>query len=277
MDEGDGGATFSAPDESGYVEVEVNNTGEALDGESFERFVDAREINYFGQNDSFELVDYQIDPDFGVARVSKEFLSGGVPQTVFSYYDQYGAAIYVYDFWADSDVAEVYAPAYQEIIDTSSIDFAAVEELADVYYWIYTFYGPGDLFSIDVPIAWTYEGDEEEDVIVDTFYSPDEHALIQNITYDDGSEISRSDAGAFALALLKEAYASDIQISDDQVQPDGSERLTWRSPGDGYSGISFLETRGTTFLLFSVIWDDPYEGSYWDSLNYTIESYVVPE
>jgi hypothetical protein len=113
--------------------------------------------------------------------------------------------------------------------------------------------------------------------IVDTFTSPDEHAFIENITYDDGEAISRSDAGAFALELMKEFYAGDIQVSDDQVQPDGSERLTWHSPSGGYSGISFLETRGTTFLLFSSIWDDPYEDDYLDSLRYTIETYDVPE
>jgi hypothetical protein len=277
MEEGDGGATFSAPDETGYIEVEVNNTGVVLDGESFQRFVDAREDNYFGQYDGYEIVDYQIDIDFGRARVAKTLVTDGFPQDVFSYYDQYGAAIFVYDFWADSDVAVGYEPAFEEVFATSPVYSTAVEESADIYYWVFTFYGPGDLFSIEVPIAWTYEIEEEESVIVDTFTSPDDHALIQNITYDDGTEVSRSDAGAFALGLLKEIYATDIQISGDQVQPDGSERLTWRSPSGAYSGISFLETRGTTFLLFSVIWDDAYEDYYYDTLDYTIGTYVVPE
>jgi hypothetical protein len=277
MDESEGGATFTAPDDSGFVEVEVTNTGEVLDGESFERFVDAREVNYFGAYDEYEVVDYQIDADFGIARVSKNFVDGVFPQQVFTYYDQYGSAIYAYDFWADSEVAEAYAPAFEEILDTSFVNPDTVSELASIYYWIYTFYGPDDLFSIDVPIPWTYVAEEEENILVDTFYSPDEHGIIQNITYDDGVEISRSEAGAFGLELLKEVYASDIQISDDQVQPDGSERLIWSSPSGGFSGISFLETRGTTFLLFSVLYDDPYEDTYLDTLNYTIETYDVPE
>jgi len=277
MDEGEGGATFTAPDESGFVEVEVTNTGEVLDGESFQRFVDAREENYFGDNDEYEVVDYQIDPDFGVARVAKNFVDGVFPQHVFTYYDQYGSTIYAYDFWADSDVADAYGPAFEEIFDTSSVDPESVNESASIYYWIFTFNGPNDLFSIDVPLPWAYVAEEEENVLVDTFYSPDEHGIIQNITYDDGTEISRSDAGAFALGLLKDVYASDIQVSDDQVQPDGSERLIWNSPGGAFSGTSFLETRGTTFLLFSVLYDDAYEDVYLDTLNYTIESYDVPE
>lgn len=277
MEEGDGGATFTAADDSGFLEVEVNNTGITLDGESFDRFVEARENNYFGQYDGFEIINYEVDPDLAVARVIKEVVVGDIPQMVFTFYDQYGPVIYAYDFWADSDVADAYAPAFEEIISTATVDFAAVEETADVYYWIYPFYGPDDHFSIEVPVPWRYVHEEEENVIVDTFYSPDEHGIIQNITYDDGTEISRSEAGAFGLNLLKEVYADDIQISDDQVQPDGSERLTWSSPSGAYSGISFLETRGTTFLLFSVLWDDPFEDVYYDTLNYTIETYDVPE
>ena len=142
--------------------------------------------------------------------------------------------------------------------------------------WIFTFTGPADLFNIEVPLPWRYESSADTETVVDTFYSPDEHAIIQNIAYDDGTEVTRSQAGAFALELLKTYYASDIRITDDQVQSDGSERLIWNSPSGNYSGISFLETRGTTFLLFSVLWDNPFEDSYFDALDYTISSYDVP-
>ena len=61
-----------------------------------------------------------------------------------------------------------------------------------------------------------------------------------------------------------------------QVQSDGRERLTWFDGDGGYSGISVFETRGTTFLLFTVLWDDPFEDIYFDALDYTINSYVNP-
>jgi hypothetical protein len=276
-EESEGGTSFSEPSGVGYVEVEVTNTGALLDADSFERFIDAREINLFGELDGYEIVDYELFPDIGVARVTKEFDLDGIPQTVFTYYDLYDQVIYATDFWADSDAFDAYAPVYEAILDSMIVDNEAVAESAVDYYWIQTFYGPGDLFSIEVPIPWFYEREEVDVATVDTFYSPDEHSFIENITYDDGEVISKSEAGAFALELLKEFYASDIQISDDTVQPDGSERLTWRSPSGEYSGISFLETRGTTFLLFSAVWDDAYEDAYLDSLLYTIESYDVPE
>jgi hypothetical protein len=128
-----------------------------------------------------------------------------------------------------------------------------------------------------VPTAWQYERTESEATIVDTFTAPDGHAVIQNITYDDGSTISRTEAGTLARDLLHTFYAPDIQILDDQVQADGSERLIWQSPGGDYSGISFLETRGTTFLLLTTMYDNEFEDVYIDTLEYTISSYTIPE
>ena len=61
---------------------------------AFERFVNAREENFFGEFEEYVITDYEIDADFGVASVTKEFLFEGIPQTVFSYYDQYGQAMY---------------------------------------------------------------------------------------------------------------------------------------------------------------------------------------
>ena len=69
----------------------------------------------------------------------------------------------------------------------------------------------------------------------------------------------------------------DIRVSDDSIQKDGSERLTWESKGGDYSGISFFEVRDrTAFLMFTVWWDNDYEDQYLDLLNSVIESYRVP-
>jgi hypothetical protein len=76
---------------------------------------------------------------------------------------------------------------------------------------------------------------------------------------------------------LKDAYAEDIRFLDDQMQVGGSERLRWASAGSGVSGISFLHTRGTTFLLFTTIVDDGFEDVYMETLEYTISSYAIPE
>lgn len=272
----DASASFAAPDDSGFIYVQVTHTGPALDGDSFERFVDNRDLNFFSTYDNYVEVDQQVNKETGVATVTKSLVFDGIPQTVFTLYDQYGPVIYSFDFWADEDLFDAYADAYQTILDTATVNSEAAAELTP-YDWIYTFTGPSNFFTIDVPTPWRYEVSEAEFVVVDTFYSPDEHAVIQNITHDDGQPISRSEAGAFALELLRTYYAQDVTIIDDQVQPDGSERLTWRSASGDYSGISFFETRGTAFLLFTVMYDNPYEDVYFDTLDYTIGSYTIPE
>jgi len=272
-----GGASFSAPDDSGFINVELTNTGLFLSSTDFERFVDARDFNFFGVFDGYEELNRQVDSLGGTAQIAKRLNFDGKPQLVYSAYEQRDAVILAIDFWADIDLAPTYRESYDAILETVDFDSAAAFAELDLYAWIYDFVGPNDLFTIQVPMAWRYEISEGEAAIVDTFYSPDEHGIVQNIAYDEGEEISRSEAGAFALDLLRTYYAEDIVITDDQLQADGSERLTWNSPGGNYSGISFLETRGTTFLLFSALWDNPFEDIYFDVLDYTISTYVVPD
>lgn len=276
IDEKSGGVTFTEPGADGFINVEITNTSYQIDGGSFEQFVDARDQNFFGTFDGYEVINRQVDPDIGLARVTKRLNFGGAPQIVFTLYDQHGSVVFSLDFWANAAQAPAYQEKYEEIIDTATVDSAQAAAIVEPYDWIFTFTGPGDLFEIDVPLPWLYERSEGDVAIVDTFYSPDDHGIVQNITYDDGEAIDRSQAGAFALALLNEFYADDIVITDDQVQADGSERLTWNSPSGDYSGISFLETRGTTFLMFSVLWDNPYEADYFDTLDYIISTYTTP-
>lgn len=275
MSENDGSVLFEAEDESGAIYFQVTNTGYALDPASFENFVLAREANFFGTYENYAEVEQSIEPEDGFASVSKQLDFDGIPQFVVSFYDQREQAVFALDFWADSDRVEAYADQYDAIFESAMVDGEAAA-LQDIYYWVYEFYGPGDLFVIEVPTAWEYELTTGEFTVVDTFYAPDDHAVIQNITYDDGEPVSKSEAGAFALELLRTFYAEDIEITDDEVQPDGSERLIWHSPSGEYTGITFFESRGTPFLLFTSIYDNAFEDVYFDVLDYTIGSYVVP-
>lgn len=273
----EGSASIEAPDGSGFIYVQVTNTGYALDDASFAAFVEHRDLNFFSGFDDYTELNQGVYGETDVASITKSLTFEETPQTVITIYDQYGAIIYSYDFWTDEANFDAYSELYSRIIDTAEVNpEAGAEQVA--YNWVYTFSGPMDLFTIEVPTPWRYEQTEGEGfAIVDTFYSPDEHAVIQNIAYDEGEEITRSEAGAFALELLRSYYAEDVQILDDQIQPDGSERLIWNAPSGDYRGTSFLETRGTTFLLFTTMYDEPYEDVYLETLNYTINSYEVPE
>ncbi len=274
INEDSGSVSISAPDDSGFIYMQVTNVGYTFDENAFGRFVDAREQNFFGKFEGYQELERKIEGT--VATVSKSVMFQGTPQLVLTVYNQRDQAVYALDFWADQDKFSAYSPKYVEIIETLNLNSAAVSQL-EPYAWVYDFTGPANLFTFQVPSSWRYERNESETVVIDTFYAPDNHAVIQNIGYDDGTQISKSQAGAFALTLLKEAYADDITITDDQVQPDGSERLTWNSPGGDFSGISFFESRGTTFLIFTVMWDNPFADIYVDVLDYTVSTYDIPQ
>lgn len=277
-EEDDGSTLFSAPDGSGDVYYQVTNTGSQLDGDGFVNFINAREANFFGGFDGYTEIEREIDSAQGVAGVTKDLLFDGTPQRVYTFYDQHGQTVYTLDFWANTDVFDAYANVYEEMVD-GTIVYSDTAAAQDPYLWIYDFYGPGDLFTMEVPIGFEYahsEDFQDATIIVDSFYSPDGHMVIENVAYDDGTAISKSVAGQFALQLLHTFYAEDIRITDDQVQSDGSERLTWFSSDGGYSGISFFESRGTTFLLLSLWWDNAYEDIYAPLADYTVGTYSIP-
>lgn len=277
-DETGGSIYIEALDASATINITITNTGYELDAESFEYFVRAREENFFYGYDNYEAGDETIEGDEGFAKMYKTLDYDGIPQQVFTIYDQRGAAIFALDFWSNDDIAESTFQMFDAVIDTTYVDGTNASDFTP-YNFIYTFYGPNDLFTIEVPTPWTYEWDEDDYTVVDTFTSPDGYAQIENIAYDDGSAVSKSEAGAFALELLRSYYtngADDIRITDDKIQSDGSERLIWESKTQNFGGISFFETRGTTFLLFTVMVDNDYEDIYGDVLDDVITSYTIP-
>ena len=95
-----------------------------LDGDSFERFVNARDTNFFGGFEGYEVLNQQIDKGNGVARITKRLLFDGIPQIVMTLYDQHDQSVFSIDFWSDVDLTPVYSDAYEEIINTSNVDGA---------------------------------------------------------------------------------------------------------------------------------------------------------
>ena len=148
-----------------------------------------------------------------------------------------------------------------------------------------TFTDQNDHYAIDVPSDWAYSqtvDSEKNYYYIDTFTSPDQMALVENIVYDDGKPFTGNDKSKFSLYLLNTFYSKtgkegDIRVSDYRMMQDGSERMVWTSKAGGYSGITFLETRSsTTFLLFTVKWVNSAEDQYKSILDDVIASYRVP-
>ncbi|MDX1435936.1 MAG: hypothetical protein R3335_03940 [Anaerolineales bacterium] len=263
-------------DFSGAIYMEVTNTDIGLDGESFERFIAARETSDFGSFDNYSE-DYSFyESEDGFAVVEKSLDYEGIPQLVTTYYEQYDNVIFTIDFWADTDALADYQPMFDEFY-FNAFPIPDMASALEPYLFVYDFFGPDDLFTIQVPTGWAYEMSEGDSTVVDTFFSPDEHAVIQNISFDDGQPVTDEEAGTVARDLITNFYAGDVEITNEEIQEDGSVRLTWNSPGDAFSGNSFYETRGTTFLLFTIMWDDEYEDVYFPILDYTVGSYEPSE
>ncbi len=148
-----------------------------------------------------------------------------------------------------------------------------------------TFTDQTNYLEFDAPADWEHTQTVDTDSnhwYWDVLTSPDGHARIDSIVYDDGTPFVGTQSGKTALQWLHQNYSEtgaegDIRISNDSIQKDGSERLTWKSKGGKYSGISFFEIRKpTAMLMFTVWWDDDYEQQYGDILNSVIESYRIP-
>jgi hypothetical protein len=278
-EEGQSGVVFTNPDGTAKIDFSATNTGAELDSAGLETFIKATEENYFGWRTDYQQVDYNFDKSNSNALVAKSFTDdNGTDQKVFTYYLQNGQGVYSFDFWAEGDIASDYKDPYANLLGTINVNGTKAADLP-VYNFIYTFTDKNNNFQFEVPLSWTYAYDESKNAYTDTFTSPDGHAVMQNISYDDGTTFTKSDAGATALNILNQTYTSgagDIKVTGDVVQADGSERLDWTSKKGNFSGESFFETRGTTFLMLSLLFDEGYSDVYGPVFDNTLNTYAVP-
>jgi hypothetical protein len=261
------------------LDFSVSKTGEQLDSTALEAFIKATEANYFGGFNDYKETNYSFDPSTNSALVSKTLSTENGDRKAFTYYLQDGLGVYSFDFWVNADQSSDYKDAYANLLGTITTDGKAAVDLP-VYSFIYTFTDKNNQFQFDVPLAWTYAYNESKTAYSDTFTSPDNHSLIENISYDDGTATTKAQAGDLALQFLNKGYtngANDIKITGDKVQKDGSERLTWTSRSGGFSGQSFFETRGTTFLMLSWLVDNGYEDMFGPVFDNTLSSYTIPQ
>ncbi len=277
MTESDNSVYVISPDSVASIYFSFTNVGAKFDAATMATYIKAEEANWFGT-----FKDYQAKPNEtlkdGSILVHKTLsLSDGTPVTVFSYYWQDVNVIYEQDFWVDTDSYDQYVDALVQVANTTQTDGTAGGK-ADAYTEIYKFTDPNSQYEFNVPYAWIHDTATYTNTDIETFTSPDKLSYIENIEYDDGTQVSKSDAGAFALDLLKQYYSvTDLKVTDDKPQSDGSERLTWTSAAKGIDGESFFETRGTTFLLLTWVVDTNQADFFRPVWSTVVKSYQVPQ
>jgi hypothetical protein len=269
------GAT--SPDGVASVTVYFENAGYTLDAESLTAYSNNIESNYYAsyENYSQSSIEPQNDGSIGIF---KTLDSDGVQYDIATYYWQDGTTLFIQDWWVASDQYDALSDGLVEVSNTMSWDGSvAVDDI--LYPLQYTYTCPNSLCNFAVPFGWAYTRDESFDnSIIDQFKAPDGVTFIEQVAYDDGTAISRSAAGAFALSLLKEFYkVDDLVVTGDEVQGDGSERLDWYSPSGGYQGESFFETRGTTFLLLTWVVNNDFHDLYTNIWGDILDTYEIPQ
>jgi hypothetical protein len=112
------GSMFASEQEGeGAIYITVNYTGHALTAEDFERYVLAREENFFDYFEEYLPGEFEINAakDWAVFRKSVDF--NGIPETVDTFYYRINNAVFTIDTWMETSRIAEYAPLYQTILD----------------------------------------------------------------------------------------------------------------------------------------------------------------
>ena len=276
VDEQESFAYITAPDESASIIVAGVNTGVELNELGFANFVDATELNNFARNKNYSQVDRMLDYKSWVAILHSTFDSSNIPQKILSIYQREGNVVFYLIFQSNTDIYEKDSPLFDLIIHNAQFNSNNMAAIVP-YNMVYDFSAPKNLFILEIPTNWTYQNNAIKNEILDRFISPDGHARIENITYDDGNAITRFKADRIALQLLQEIYAKDARIDEAKTQPDLSIRWSWASAKNGIEGTTFYETRGTSFLMLTFFCDKDYKGIFNPLFNQLIETYRTIE
>ncbi len=260
-----------------FMAAGFENVGIEFDNPKMESYVSARNLNSWGGFQGYNANKPELQS--GGSWVVSDYLvaENGTPMAIVSYSWQRGKILYNTDFGMPYDQFDAYSPIFANVAGTLQVQANAVAD-APLYATHKLFKGPNDLFQFEVPVGWAYAHSKSDDgsTVSDTFTSPDEAAAIISLAYDDGTKISKSVAGQFALGLLHDVYKiQGIKVKVDQVQPDGSERLDWTSPS--LNGTTFFETRGTTFLLLNWVVDPAASDFYFPLWGAILGTYSVPK
>jgi len=279
VEDGDQEATILTPNRSGRILIQVTDTGNPLDSDSFKRFVEGREKNQFTQPASAELVYFPVEESINVedgsAVVTKELYRDGEFEVVRSFYLQDGELIYTGDLWTREELLENHSRSMEIIWDSLSENSEEAGDL-DIYHWVFRKEDPENNYSIDIPVPWLPEHTRSRSSSIETFHSPDQHAVIQLISYTSEIELSDVLVGNFVLQLLRDYYTRDVVITADQIESNGNEQLAWYSPTGGYRGITQFRRIGlNTLVILTTIADNDYLEIYRDLRQRTMDSFEI--
>jgi hypothetical protein len=268
-------AKFYNPAGFGFLNVTIINVGYDIEFSAFERLVNNRELNAFGNMKGYIPVNTQLDSERRRAKIIKRVEEDAKPITIISNYILEDSWVCILEWeLLPEDASLIDETINERVIQSLRLN---KQSAANLKVYDIKYHKPVvlDYFSYNVPIFWSEKQSSGQNTIVDTYSSPDEHAWVQSLVFNDETAISKRVAGLVTLFLLNNYYTKDIVITSDQIFPDGKERLAWYSPSGKYHGISFFASIPPAFLLHSVIYDDNYGSIYLPVLNEVIQTFQL--
>ncbi len=273
-----GSVFISEPGGEGAIYITVTNTGYPIGPNAFDQFLDAREINFFTGFPGYEEIHREINEDHDYGYVEKKVIFNEIPEVVDTFYFVEDQAVFVIDFWMESEKEQVYKAMYQPMIDSFQRDSALVKDFI-IYNFIYEFRDSTDEFSFEVPISWLYQTVTKDGSVIDYFYAPDNQAYFQHIIFYADTDSDQNTIAEKIYQANKSIFAGDFGenlIANEQTLETGGKYLKWDTTDENWQFETvYYFYNGKIFALSGLIQKDFLE-IYQTTIDYGFDWYAVP-
>ena len=274
----DGSVFISEPGGEGAIYITVTNTGYAFGSQAFDQFLSAREVNFFAGFPGYEEMNREINENHNYGFIEKKVIFNEIPEIVDTYYFAEDQAVFVIDFWMESEKEQDYKTMYQPMIESFQKDPALVKDFI-IYNFIYEFRDTTDEFSFEVPISWLYQTISEEGSVIDYFYAPDNQAYLQHIIFYADNNSDQNTIFEKIYQANKSIFSGDFDenlIEYEQEQENGGRYLKWDTTNENwqFETVYFFDD-GKVFALSGLIQKD-YLEIYQTTIDYGFDWYAVP-
>ncbi len=268
----------SEPQGEGAIYITVNYTGHALTAEDFERYIQAREENFFNYFEDYNPGESEINStkDWAVYRKSVDF--NGIPETIDTYYYRINNAVFTMDTWMETSRIPEYETLYQTSLDSFKFQSEGVENFY-LYNYVWVFRDSLDLFSFETPISWAYREADVGGVLEDQFWAPDENAALTHHLIYQPANLSETEMETEVINKLKNSLPDQtkgLKVNSRETLETGVYQLNWISKESDWQGLVVYRVYKNNLLILNGMYANIFEDSYLSTIQYGLDYYSVP-
>lgn len=252
---------FDSPDRAVWFEAALETTEYSLDEDVYLIYTDNLISSLYSGLDEFEIIEKTTD---GVStEFTSSYLQNGKTWYALDTFIKRNEVVYTLSFHALESVWDVYLPGFKRVYESAETQTGYVS--SDLTYQFMLIYSdPENVFNVSIPMGWHVDDIKviEENMIVESIFSPDKQAEVQTAIFASEKVLTPDDIGQTAIGLMKELIAADLRITQNDVLRDGRIRLDWISKSTGKTGFTFFWLHGTDLYLLSLIHDNQHAEVY---------------